>query len=84
MERKANMTALAIYGGISMLAAGAFLAVTTLTGSYPSVARYGGALWILVLSLIVTMPLVIPRVRAGMAPARARVRGPGPDQGAHH
>ena len=71
MERRANMTALVIYGGISALVAGAFFAATTFAGSYPPVARYGGALWILVLSLIVTMPLVIPRVKAGMAPARA-------------
>ncbi|HLA81399.1 MAG TPA: hypothetical protein VJP78_07265 [Thermoleophilia bacterium] len=52
-----------IYGGVSFLAALAFLLVTTMTGSYPLVARWGGAAWVFVLLMIVLMPIVIPRVR---------------------
>jgi len=53
-----------IYGGISAVGAVAFWLLTTLTGSYPTVARYGGAAWVFLLLMIVLMPLVIPRVRA--------------------
>jgi hypothetical protein len=51
-----------IYFGISAAAALTFLAITTFAGDYPAVARYGGAVWIFILTTIVTMPLVIPRV----------------------
>lgn len=66
MERKALFVALLIYGAISAGAAGIFFAATSLGGPYPAVARFGGAVWIFVLAVIVTMPLVIPRVRAHM------------------
>lgn len=52
-----------IYGGASAAAALLFWMVTTYTGSYPAVARYGGAAWVFVLMMIVLMPIVIPRVR---------------------
>jgi hypothetical protein len=51
-----------VYGGLSLVAAVAFLLVTTFTGDYPLVARYGGAAWIFLLLMIVLMPIVIPRV----------------------
>ena len=51
------------YGGISLVAAVVFWAVTTFTGSYPAVARYGGAVWVFILLMIVLMPIVIPRVK---------------------
>lgn len=50
-----------IYTGISLAAAVLFLLATFATGvSYPPVARIGGAVWVFVLSMIITMPLVIP------------------------
>ncbi len=52
-----------IYGGASVAAALVFWAVTTFTGSYPAVGRYGGAAWVFILVMIVLMPIVIPRVR---------------------
>ncbi|GAB4248055.1 MAG: hypothetical protein Kow00122_05430 [Thermoleophilia bacterium] len=83
MERKAASIALLVYGGISASAAGLFLAVTTFTGDYPPVARFGGTVWIFILSLIVTMPLVIPRVRDRYgSPRGAEARVPVED--AHH
>ncbi len=67
MGPRATRIALAIYGGLSTGAALIFFAVTSSAGTYPPVARYGGAMWIFVLSMIVTMPLVIPRVKARSA-----------------
>ncbi len=52
-----------IYLPISVGAALAFFLVTTLSGNYPMVARLGGAAWIGLLSLIVSMPLVISAVK---------------------
>jgi hypothetical protein len=65
-----------IYGGISVVAAAAFILATTLTGDYPLVARYGGAAWIFLLLMIVLMPIVIPRVqKRGKRPQEPRVNG---------
>lgn len=72
MDKYVARLALAIYGGISVGAAGLFLAATTFAGDYPPVARFGGAAWVLILTLIVTMPLVIPRVKARAAGGRVR------------
>jgi apolipoprotein N-acyltransferase len=55
--------AAAIYVGISFVAALVFWLVTTFAGSYGAVARYGGAVWVFILFMIVLMPIVIPRVR---------------------
>ncbi len=53
----------AIYTGISLLAALAFLLVTLLTGDYTWVARLGGASWVFLLCMIILMPTVTPWVR---------------------
>jgi len=56
--------ALAIYGGISVLLVAVFLLLTLLSGKdYTPASRYGGAVWVFILGLIITMPLVIPAVR---------------------
>jgi membrane protein YdbS with pleckstrin-like domain len=52
-----------IYVGTSLVAALVFWLVTTFVGTYPAVARYGGAAWVFILFMIVLMPIVIPRVR---------------------
>lgn len=52
-----------IYLSISVGAGLAFFLVTTLSGNYPMVARLGGAAWIGLLSLIVSMPIVISTVK---------------------
>lgn len=52
-----------IYIPISLGAAILFLIAATFTGSYPIVARIGGTVWVGLLSLIVSMPLVISRVK---------------------
>jgi hypothetical protein len=74
MKRKAVLVALLIYGSISAGAAGIFFAATSLSGPYPAVARFGGAVWIFVLAVIVTMPLVIPHVQARVGTPRTEKR----------
>ncbi len=81
MESNTNRVAALIYGSISLGAAALFFLVTSLTGDYPPVARVGGAVWILLLSLIVTMPIVIPRVRSRLIPVRV-TRDERPEPGA--
>jgi len=51
-----------IYTGISLLAAIIFL-VATLPAGHTLVERIGGILWVFILSMIITMPLVTPIVK---------------------
>lgn len=51
-----------IYTGISVLAAGLFLAAT-LSGNYTAVERIGGTTWVFILSMIILMPIVTPLVK---------------------
>ena len=52
-----------IYLPISIGAAVLFLLIATLIGNYTFVARIGGMIWVGLLSLIVSMPIVIARVK---------------------
>lgn len=52
-----------IYLPISIGAALLFLLIASVVGTYPIVARIGGTIWVGLLSLIVSMPLVISRVK---------------------
>jgi hypothetical protein len=52
-----------VYTSISLGAAVLFLFATFFSGgTYPPVARYGGAAWVFILSMIITMPIIIPRL----------------------
>ncbi len=51
------------YTAIAVLAAGTFLAITSLTGDYSAVSRFGGAGWVFMLSMIVLMPTVTSLVK---------------------
>jgi hypothetical protein len=62
-EREVAQRSALIYIPISLGMALLFLLATTLTGNYPLVARIGGMVWVGLLSLIVSMPLVISRVK---------------------
>lgn len=56
----ARMSAL-IYTASSLGVSVIFVVATYLTGNnYPPVARWGGSVWVFVLGLIITMPIVIP------------------------
>ena len=59
----AGRLSVAIYMTVSALAAGAFFAVTVLTGDYSWVARVGGSAWVFLLSMIILMPTVTPWLR---------------------
>lgn len=64
LETKAARQAAVIYTAISLGLTLLFLALTFLTGkSYTPVARIGGAVWVFILTMIITMPLVIPAVK---------------------
>jgi len=63
VEKEVAQKSALIYLPISIGAAVLFLLITTLTGSYPLVARIGGMVWVGLLSLIVSMPIVISRVK---------------------
>jgi hypothetical protein len=52
-----------VYLPISLGAAVLFLVAASVLGDYPTVARIGGTVWITVLSLIISMPLVTARVK---------------------
>ena len=52
-----------IYLPISLGVALSFLLAASLFGNYPVVARIGGTVWVGLLSLIVSMPVVIGRVK---------------------
>jgi hypothetical protein len=63
VEREVARLSAQIYLPISIGAALLFLLLTTLSGDYEPVARIGGTVWILLLSLIVSMPIVISAVK---------------------
>lgn len=62
MNRRTGLTSALIYTPISLAAAGIFLAVT-LRGDYDWVARIGGAVWVFLLFMIISMPLVTSFVK---------------------
>jgi hypothetical protein len=43
---------------VSLLAAALFYAASTLVGEYDVVARLGGSIWVFLLTVIVSMPLI--------------------------
>ena len=60
--RVARQSAL-IYVPIAVGTAALFLLAASLGGDYPPVAKVGGTVWVGLLSLIVSMPLVTARVK---------------------
>lgn len=63
MEKQVSRQSVMIYLPVSMGAALAFLLAASLIGSYPPVAKIGGMVWVGLLSLIISMPLVTSRVK---------------------
>jgi len=59
VARKSAMIYLPIAAGSALL----FFLAASLAGSYPTVARIGGAAWVGLLSLIVSMPIVASNVK---------------------
>ena len=63
VEKDVAQASARIYLPISIGAALLFLLAASFTGNYPLVARIGGTVWVGLLSLIVSMPLVISNVK---------------------
>ncbi len=63
IDRKIARTSVMVYTTISVTASILFFIAATLAGKYTDVARIGGAIWVLLLALIVTMPLVTSQVK---------------------
>lgn len=63
VEKEVAQKSALIYLPISIGAALLFLLVASLSGNYTLVARIGGTVWVATLSLIVSMPIVISRVK---------------------
>lgn len=62
VEQKVARKSAFVYLPITLGAALLFWLAASL-GDYPLVARIGGAVWVWLLSLIVTMPLVTARIK---------------------
>jgi len=65
-DRRIGLTSAAIYSAISITASASFFVAATVAGEYTTVARVSGAVWVLLLSFIVTMPLVTSAVKRRM------------------
>jgi len=72
LEIEITRRSLSIYLPISITAALLFLIAASVTGDYPTVARVGGAVWVGLLSLIVSMPLATARVKKGIQASESR------------
>lgn len=63
IEKEVARRSAFIYLPISLGVALLFLLVANLVGGYPPVAKIGGMIWVGLLSLIVSMPIVISRIK---------------------
>jgi len=63
MEAKTARKSALVYTSISLVVALGFLLLATVAGGYSAVARFGGAAWVFMLMMIVTMPLVTARLK---------------------
>ncbi|HEX5943814.1 MAG TPA: hypothetical protein VFY66_16145 [Anaerolineales bacterium] len=63
VEKQVAQKSALIYIPLSLGSALLFLLVSTFTGDYPLVARVGGTVWVALLGLIVSMPIVISKVK---------------------
>jgi hypothetical protein len=63
-ERNLTRRIAITYTAVSLAIALIFLVAATL-GGYDAVARFGGAAWVFMLSMIVTMPVITSRFKRG-------------------
>ena len=62
LKRALRMSYLISLGLALALSIGFYL-VTSLTGQYSVLARYGGAVWVLLLTLIIALPTLTPLMK---------------------
>jgi hypothetical protein len=60
--KNVNFVSAVIYMGISLAAAGLFI-LSTSGPQYTPVDRFGGAVWIFLLCMIILMPVIIPLIK---------------------
>lgn len=70
--QRASVVSVLIYLPLALLCAALFFGATLLLRDDGWVARLGGSAWVLLLSLIILMPVVIPAVTQRMAPRGRR------------
>jgi hypothetical protein len=63
IDRDIALRSARLYIPLSLGAGVLFYLAATLTGDHTLVARMGGAVWVALLSLIVSMPIVTSRVK---------------------
>jgi hypothetical protein len=63
VEKEVAHRSALIYLPVAVGAGLLFLLAASLLGDYPPVARIGGTVWVGLLSLIISMPLVTARVK---------------------
>jgi len=63
IEKQITRQSAVVYLPLSFGVALLFFLTASLVGRNPQVAIYGGTVWVLLLSLIVSMPLVTDRVK---------------------
>lgn len=63
VEKEIAQKSALLYIPISVGSAFLFFLLATLTGNYSLVARVGGTVWVALLSLIVSMPIVISKIK---------------------
>lgn len=73
--RKAIRLSYGISLGFSLVLSLAFLAVTSLIGDYDAMSRYGGAIWVFILGLIIALPTVTPMIKRKYNPDKEQGRG---------
>jgi uncharacterized membrane protein YdjX (TVP38/TMEM64 family) len=60
--QRVGLTSALIYTPISLFVAGIFFGITVI-GDYTWVARIGGSIWVFLLSMIISMPLITSTVK---------------------
>lgn len=63
MQKKAMRSSTAISFAFALIMGGVFFLLTSLGEGYNIVSRYGGAVWVFLLSLIIALPTVTPIVK---------------------
>lgn len=64
-EDNTGLISALVYTAISLASALAFMLAAVNPEKYDAVARYGGAAWVFLLSMIITMPLVTSYFKGG-------------------
>lgn len=61
-ENKVTTVSAFWYIGISLTLSFVFFLITG-WNQYDAVARYGGSIWVFILTMIITMPVIIPWIK---------------------